>query len=443
MYRFLQRSILFIVGVTMPIAGFSTAIAGYPMTPAKIATVLLFILVGMQFALTSDRRLPHDRGMVPLMIFLVSLGISSVVTLAQETMSPWLVLAAATRYLGLAAFYVMLVYVMRTRDDLALLFWALVIGGAITGFPGLIEIREGSFLAVGQRTEGLAGKSNKLGYELAICIPLAFALYFTVRSRLRQLVLLALIGVMFVAIIGSLSRSTFVALGVMWLFWIWRSRRVDTLKYMVPGLAAAALLAMFMPAQVYDRIDTMIDPAKRDQDRSINSRFSQTVWAGRAFLSNPIAGVGVNNYIAWVQRQPGGAMLHNSIHSGFMNILATQGLLGFVPFLAIILFAWMDYGAAQRLARSRRSRGDPALQELGVFAMFLQVALVGALFGALVHPTDDSKGWWTLLGLSAVTVSLVRQRVAELDGGLQRALTTDRPRSLGVDYRPDVAPATR
>ncbi len=441
MYRFLKRTILFIVGVTMPIAGFSTSIAGIPTTPAKIATFLLFVLVGMQFALTDQRRMPRDRGLVPLMIFLVSLAISSVVSVAQG-MTLATIILASTRYVGLALFYVVLLYVIRTREDIALLFWALVIGGAVTGFPGLIEIREGSFLATGQRTEGLAGKSNKLGYELAICIPLAFALYFTTKSLLRKAILLGSVAVMFIAIIGSLSRSTFLAIGMMWAFWIWRSRRVDTLRYMIPGLAVAAALFFVMPSQVYDRIDTMLSPSRRDEDRSINSRFLQTVWGVRAFLSNPIVGVGVNNYVYWVQRQPGGAMLHNSLHSGFMNVLATQGLLGFVPFALVIAFAWMDYGLAQRLVRSRRSRGDPALRELGTLALFLQVALLGALMGALVHPSDDSKGWWMLLSLSATSVALVRQRIAELEGAAG-VDTDDTAMSTGFDYRPGVAPAAR
>jgi O-antigen ligase len=425
----------------MPMAGFSTAVGGYPISPAKAATALLLVLAVLQFALTSQRKLPRDRAKIALAVFGVSLVISSIVSVVQGMSVP-IVTIAAFRFVGLIAFYFLLLYVVRTRDDLVLIFWALVIGGTITAFPGLIEVQEGTYLSAGQRSAGLAGKSNTLGYELGICMPLAFGLYFAARSTLRKLFLLGAVALMMVAIVGSLSRSTFVAIAAMWAFWIWRSRRIDTLKYAFPAVAIAVALVFVMPTKVYERIETMTDPTLRDEDRSMNSRVGQAIWAGKAVLTSPVVGIGVNNYIPWVQNQPGGAMYHNNMHSGFLYILATQGLLGFIPFMALVLMAWFDYSAAQRLVRSRRSRGDPALRELGSFALFLQIALLGAMIGALVHPMADSKGWWLLFGLSTVTVSLVRQRIAELDGSVA-SLTPQPGLTTHTGYPPGIPAPSR
>jgi O-antigen ligase len=164
-------------------------------------------------------------------------------------------------------------------------------------------------------------------------------------------------------------------------------------------------------------------------------------WTARAVADSPIVGIGIENYIPWARRQPGGSLIHNSLHSGFLHILATQGLLGFVPFMALVVSAWLDYGAAQRLARARRNRGDPAMRELGSYALFLQIALLGAIIGAITHPTSSNKGWWMLMGISAVTVTLARQRSRELDAQLETSAEHRPPIAFG--YEPGMAPASR
>jgi O-antigen ligase len=439
MYRRIQRFIVFIVGITFPM-GLSAKVEGYPLSPSKVAIAMLLILVGMQFALSGDRRFPRDRGVIAVLIFALSVGVSGVVAVIEGTPF-WYGVAGASRYLGLVAFYLMLVYVVRTRDDLVLLFWAIVIGGGVTALPALLEIRSGTYLGVGQRSSGLAGKPNAMAYELVICLSIAAALYFTTRRFFRKLLILGFSSLMMVGIVGSLSRSAFLSLGLMWAFWVWRSRRIDTLKYLIPGVALAISLFLVLPEKVTQRINTMVDPAERAEDQSIQSRFDMVIWTGRAFMQSPIVGIGLYRYVPWIQKQPGGAMYENSIHSGFLGILVHQGLLGLVPFLVLVFTTWTDYGAAQRLARSRRMRGDPELQEIGTFALFLQIALVGCMVGAMTHPTSTSKGWWMVMGLSAGIATLARARSAALDA--QLATAVEPRRAIGFDYGPGVVPAPR
>jgi O-antigen ligase len=229
----------------------------------------------------------------------------------------------------------------------------------------------------------------------------------------------------------------------MWAFWIWRSRRLDTLKYVIPGVAVAIVLFFLMPERVHERISTMVDPSAREQDTSIQGRFDMVIWTGRALAQSPVVGVGVNNYVPWVRRQPGGGTIFNTLHSGYMSILVDQGLLGFLPFLAVILLTWMDYGAAQSLARARRNRGDPAIRELGAYALFLQIALLGCMVGALTHDRSESKGWWMVMGLSATAVTLARRRNAELLAQTPASATDPTGFAVGLPYGSEVASARR
>jgi putative inorganic carbon (HCO3(-)) transporter len=442
MYRTIQRAILLAVGITLPMEAVSVQIANIPLSAAKMATALLLILVAMQFALTTKRNLPRDRAYIPLAVFAASVAISAVIGMASGVPLRS-VLLMMTRYLALVVFYVMLVYVVRTRDDLVLVVWALVIGGAVCAIPTLLDIRSGRFLTSGARTVGLAGQANALSYELLICMCAAFALYFTTRSRLRQLLLLGSVALMMLAVIGSLSRSAFLSIAVMWAYWAWRSgRSVERLKYVLPGAAAAILLFLVLPQPVHDRIRTMVDPAERSEDGSIQSRFQQLQWTGSAVAHSPLVGVGLNNFLNWAQHQPGGHTVRNTIHSGYLDILAEQGLLGFVPWITIILLSWLDYGTATSVARARRNRGDPAMRELWTHALFLRIAMLGCMIGALTHPRSDSKGWWLVMAFSTVAVALVRARDRELRTAPVPVAAADE-RAFGFPYEPGVASARR
>jgi O-antigen ligase len=203
----------------------------------------------------------------------------------------------------------------------------------------------------------------------------------------------------------------------------------------------AIMIYFVLPERAVMRINSMVDPAERAEDQSIQSRFDMLTWTGRAFMQSPIVGVGLVRYVPWIQSQPGGAMYKNSIHSGFLGILVHQGLLGLLPFLALLFTTWTDYSAAQRMARARRARGDPALAEIGAYALFLQIALLGCIVGALTHPMATSKGWWIVMGLSAVVAGLARARSAQLES--EQAQAVEPEPALGFGYGRGVAPASR
>jgi len=444
MYRLLQRLVLLAIGFSIPMTGITAAKVGvFAISPSKITTALLFLLVAVKFTLSGDRRLPRDAGKIAVLFFAAALVISAGNSLARGLPLD-ITLAAASRFFGLVVFYFMLLYVVRTRDELTFLLWSIAIGGAITSGPALIQMRQGGFaLTEEERALGLAGQPNTLGYELNICLGVAAALFFASRSPFRRMIVLGSATLIATAIAGSLSRSAYLSVVCMWGYWIVSARRLDTLKYLIPGAAIALAAVFVMPTEIRDRFGSMLDRRQRQEDTSIQARFVQIEWVGRAFVSNPVTGVGIGNYVPWLRQQPRNPGHFNSVHSGYLSLLAETGLLGLVPFLLLISFSWLDYGRARRMSAARRSRGDPIMRELGSYALFLQVTLLGAMIGTLTHDFSFSKGWWLVMALSPVVRSLAKARAEELANQIVPGLRDDLPNRSGLFYGPGVSAAPR
>jgi O-antigen ligase len=197
----------------------------------------------------------------------------------------------------------------------------------------------------------------------------------------------------------------------MWGFWVFRSRRADTAKYVIPAAALLVGILLLAPATVGERVATMTDSRQRAQQGSIQVRLVQYEFALKAFASSPLIGVGALNFKHWAQQQPGGRGIHHNVHNAYLGILAEQGLAGFVPYMMLLVLSWKQYSQAWRAARARRAFRDPELALLGTYALFLQIALLGSAVSGLAIIMQNSKIAWLLMALSPVVRNLVFQHI--------------------------------
>ncbi len=429
MSDFLRRTLLFCLGVSLPIQGIDV-LAGGPvsMTPFKLLTALLGIFLAIDFAL-SGHRFPRDRKVLWLLAFAASLAIAAV----QGTVAgapPGVVMQIIVRYVALVVYYFLVAYGVRSLSDVRLVLYALVLGGVLTVAPTLfgVQVFAARVIAGGGREVGLAGEANQLGQDMVVCLAVSAGLLFTAHSRTRRLLVLGGGAVALVGIALSLSRAAFIAVGGMWALWVYRFRRLDTIKYAIPGVLLAVALAVFAPQSVRDRVDTMVNPHKRSTDGSIQGRLRRANASLHAFASNPLTGIGMANFSLWKLRNNfKGDKVRGSIHNAYLHILVTQGLVGFIPYMMIMLRTWLDYSFARRMAHARRLWRDPTLDELMKLAIFLQIALLATQIQSMSSHLQRSKTMWLLLALSPVLVKLVRDRIAELgaQGGARMAPEAD------------------
>jgi O-antigen ligase len=443
MFQALQRAVLFAVGFSLPLQGLHLRFLGLSMTATKLVALVLLLLGGLQIASGVGRR-PADRRTLWLAFFLFSYALSSIVGLVRGI--PWAgLIAESSSLFALVLYYFLLTYVVRTRDDLVLLLWAVLLGGAMTALPAVLGQETGNALEAegSARFKGLSGQANIFGRDMVVCIAGAAALYLNTRSTSRKLMLLGAGSLVTAGLVMSLSRAALVAAGAMWGLWLVRFRRFGGVKYIVPALLLTLAALVFMPDSVRQRIETITDPSKRAEEGSAEGRLELSLWALRAFKSNPIYGVGNLYFVEWAQRQPGGRGIVHVVHNGYLEVASAQGLLGFVPWMMILALAWGDYSRAFRLAGARRRRGDPRLQELGNIAVFLQIALFGTLVIGLAHPLTKAKTLWTLLALSPVVLALVRKRVAEIEASPAAAPEMEPFAARPIGLRPSPNAALR
>jgi O-antigen ligase len=159
-----------------------------------------------------------------------------------------------------------------------------------------------------------------------------------------------------------------------------------------------------------ERLSTLTPEGIRE-DSSALGRFQMFPDAFRAFASNPITGVGLVGYIPWAVEH--GTNPHG-IHSAFLQVFAEHGLLGFVPFVAIVVLTWSQFTRAWRLARRGGARRDPELRGLEIRALLLQIGFAGAIVMSLAQPSTHHKSLWLLFALSTPVLELVRKRARAL-----------------------------
>jgi O-antigen ligase len=406
-FHFIRSLTLALVGLTLPFDRTVLFSIGFiPVTPNKVMAAMLLAVVGLQWAQSREPG-PRDPKR-PWILFLgVSLAISGVQALAAFDWRPTYVLGLLFTWYTIFLFYLMLVYTLRDRRDLDRLLFFFVVGSVIvtlSGWAGWGEARESYRL---DRLGGEGGNPNVLGFNLLLAIAITASLLFTARSMWKQVVYLGLMAIMLAGVLATLSRAAYVSLPFMFLLWAVRFRKgTEVLKYAIPGVSVALVAALLAPELVVDRLLTL-SPDGIQADESARDRFAMVPAIFRAFLSNPITGIGVGSYVPWASEH--GEIVHG-IHNAYLTLLAENGLLGFVPYMVILAVSWREYNRARLQVRWP----DPALNVLRLRATCLQIGMFGILINSLGHPTYQAKGLWMLLAMSTVLPGMVAARVREL-----------------------------
>lgn len=413
MFSALQRLSLFLVGISLPMQGYSFLDFSFGLTPFKLATALLLAVGFVKLGITGSA-LPPDRKRLWMLAFLTSFLISCVAGFLGGTSLLSLFVVSST-YVSLVLYYFLIGYLVTSQRDLVLLLWALLIGGALTSAPAFLGMQQGADIGYGERFTGLSGQANLLGFDMAICFPIGVALFFVAKTNLRRGLALGLAAACLVGLFMSLSRSAFVSLATMGVYWVWRAGVAGSIKYVVPALAFMIGLVLLAPEAAVERMDSVINPNRRAEDGSVRSRVGQIPFALQAVASSPVVGIGVLRFVPWAQEQRGGFGQAHEVHNAYLGVAVEQGFLGLVPYLALLALTWGDFARCLREVRARGRLRDPALAELTQLVLFMQIALLGSLVGGVFGMAQKSKTTWLLMALSPVVLALGRERIRELE----------------------------
>lgn len=271
---------------------------------------------------------------------------------------------------------------------------------------------------------GAAYGMNRLLFFALLAYTLAIGIVLTARQRRAKLLAAGLVAFVFCGVVLTESRSTLVIVAVFILLaaivgWTPRLRR--QLRPIV--LTSATLLIVVVafwqavPGEgtTIDRIAHTARAYRQGEEvESDQARLTNWTLALDLFVSQPFGGSGFRNFPNEARerlfddrpapdRIGGGAPLAEGegrrlmgyqnvgVHSGYLKVLAEAGLLGMVPFVALLVFVTkLTFAKAPMLSEST-----------AVWQMVFAATLAGILMINLVDTHTGDQYFWTVLGFVA------------------------------------------
>jgi len=214
--------------------------------------------------------------------------------------------------------------------------------------------------------EGEMGEPNTLGGYLVFMLAVVTGFLFTPGAVPRRMPLVILFGAGFVGLLATLSRTSFLAAGVVGLAAIGLLAARRSL-WLPVALAVCVGGVVAMPAPVKERVlytftqareEGQIQVGRLRVDTSTSERLRSWQQSWTMFVQHPLLGAGVT----------GGPFMD----AMYPRVLSETGLIGMAAFLAML------WGAAKIGMRSYRSAVDP-------FQKALALGFLLGFLGLLVH----------------------------------------------------------
>ena len=358
--------------VPTPFALLGTAdLAAFGLIPAWLARRLLA---------PRALRLPARHGL--LWVYLTLAFVSLMFGVAPSTAR-----GNYARLLTYAAALLAVVDLVRTEDALENILRLMALCGLVHASVSLLDPGDS------RRLMGLADQPNILGVRIALGALPAAALMQRSRGAARAGWAVAL-ALMLVAIALTISRGTYLALAVAFMWWMRRSPRLA----LVVALAAAATavgierFAEERAARIQQRLDF--------DDSSVTNRGVVARNAARVVIERPLLGVGFGQFreldrVVGVTSQAG-----RGSHNFYLGVAASTGLPALLCLLGFV-------GLQIRRLRAPPDAGARLVWLVGVVQALAVYHAASLMVRGGLRLTD-----WTLFALYAALAAIITRRPA-------------------------------
>jgi O-antigen ligase len=390
-------------------------------SPLHLAEVFAIIgvlgLVMGRFA----RGLPLAR-VTPEVIALAAFGIAVLIGLPFSVWPSGSLGVFTDIYLKLLVIFILMVTVLGRAQRIEQFSFLIVLFSGYIAARAVIDYLRGINLVENGRVagavSGIFGNPNDLALNMVVFLP--FALLFALKPG--PLVARALAGgsalAMLATIVMTKSRGGAVGLVLMILVLVIRNLRVR------PAIAAGTLVAIlaalpFAPTSFWDRMASIVD-AEKDPTGSRQARIDLLEQAWDVFLAHPLLGVGLGQFENY--NPPGRKEAWRVTHNATLEVATETGLLGLLPFGALLVSGALAPRMARRALTKRRGPvrpgavrahpdepPDPTRESL----MLMTAAVTPSLVGWFVCAQFASVALnWTLYYVLAIAVATREVAVA-------------------------------
>jgi O-antigen ligase len=240
------------------------------------------------------------------------------------------------------------------------------------------------------RYEGFVFEPNTFAMFQIFLIPiLVFFTGAVQKPRIARLVFLALIVASVCVLILSFSRGGFVGLMCLVVTLLVVERRSKPL--LISGVALIAAGIVVMPAVYWDRVKSLLDFASGGtSDFAIMTRVETMRAAFKLSVSNPLLGVGIDNFMSRAARfNPYPLTVHNTP----LQILSELGIFALALFVGIVVCN------IAIIRRMMARRDDPETARLGRALLMQQIAMLAT---TMFLPGAYEMIFWFMLALPAI-----------------------------------------
>lgn len=331
-------------------------------------------------------------------------------------------------------FFTTLVF-LRTRKDLQMLGWCLIVLGVLEASIAIAEAKVGFVVPGGSQIDYAVLKAQLGGTRVVgttwhpivlggfLMVPIAFAIAFT-RWYRGAWTRIALLGAALLMLYGfwlSLSRSAWMGLVVTAITAFalsrpWRMKLVLVLSFASFGVIAAYSFNLIDLIRDIESVTALGTISAKHSD-SISTAAESFIWRLESwgmgwlvFLDNPMIGIGpLETMLTWnPDYLPSWATFYGSritemqgglggVHNAFIQILAELGILGFAVFITLWFWAARSISLAMNSATTRG------------FAILLAGIICGQFVYLFIDPVNREI-WLTLAAAAALGPIAKRQQ---------------------------------
>jgi len=340
-------------------------------------------------------------------------------------------------------FYFCLINLITNSRALGRFLWVYVLGIGWLAASSLWAFGAHPYYAQGiQRATSLGvvsevtwGDPNVTAANLALSIPVLYALLKGTRSFLGRIILVGLLALYLICIVLTGSRNGGLLVVVVFLVMALQSAKRVVL---IPALFASFILAWFLiPAEYQERYKTLLNIRETVSGQKITSSEGESAYgrvvgfevAMQMFVDRPILGVGAGDFAAawWAKDLPYSYHGYKGWHQPHNlpgQLLAELGLLGAATFGYFVFTLLRKNRAARHQLAALRSP-PPLLMALGKAIVVVVIALfVGGLSGHNLYRYN----WYLAGGLVALLCRMTEQEKAVAESSSTDSLEIARRR---------------
>ena len=303
-----------------------------------------------------------------LLAFTAWIGVTCVFAIGPQ--DPWPLMTKILKIMGMTLVVSMLV---RTRKEIEMLVWVVVISLGYYGVKGgIFTIRSGGAYRVWGPSGTFIEGNNEVALALIMVVPLMLFLIPLIANRWGKRAMWLSAGLCALASLGSYSRGAALALAAMLAFLWLKSHEKVKLGALLVLLAPLALV--FMPDQWHNRIDTINN---YEQDGSAMGRINAWRMAINLAADHPFTGGGLQIYNAEIfsMYAPIPDDIH-AAHSIYFQVLGEHGYVGLLLYLGMYLVVWRNGSWVINNAGKL-----PDMEWATRLVRMLQVSLIGFMVG--------------------------------------------------------------